>query len=31
VCVMHSGRIVYECEAAAMRRDAALRRQWLGI
>ena len=31
VSVMHGGRIVYECEAAAMRQDGALRRQWLGI
>jgi branched-chain amino acid transport system ATP-binding protein len=31
VSVMHGGRIVYECEAASMRRDGALRRRWLGI
>jgi branched-chain amino acid transport system ATP-binding protein len=31
VCVMQGGRIAYECEAAAMRCDGALRRQWLGI
>jgi len=31
VSVMHGGRIVYECAAAAMRQDGALRRRWLGI
>lgn len=31
VCVMQGGRIVHECEAAVMRADASLQRQWLGI
>ena len=31
VSVMQGGRIVHECDAAALRDDAALRRQWLGI
>jgi branched-chain amino acid transport system ATP-binding protein len=31
VSVMQGGRIVFECDASAMRRDAALRRRWLGI
>jgi branched-chain amino acid transport system ATP-binding protein len=31
ISVMQGGRIVYECEASAMRRDGALRRRWLGI
>ena len=31
VAVMHAGCIVHECEARALRDDAALRRQWLGI
>ncbi len=31
VAVMHAGTIVHECDARAMRDDAALRRQWLGI
>jgi branched-chain amino acid transport system ATP-binding protein len=31
VCVMRSGCIVHQCDAEAMRSDAALRRHWLGI
>jgi branched-chain amino acid transport system ATP-binding protein len=31
VSVMQSGRIVHECDAESLRRDAGLRRQWLGI
>jgi branched-chain amino acid transport system ATP-binding protein len=31
VNVMRAGRIVHTCDADAMRRDAALRRHWLGI
>jgi branched-chain amino acid transport system ATP-binding protein len=31
VSVMQGGRVVHECEAAALRDDAALRRRWLGI
>jgi branched-chain amino acid transport system ATP-binding protein len=31
VAVMQAGRIVHECEADGMRRDAALRGHWLGI
>jgi branched-chain amino acid transport system ATP-binding protein len=31
VAVMHAGTIVHECDARALRDDAALRRQWLGI
>jgi len=30
VCVMQGGRVVHEAAAAALRDDAALRRQWLG-
>jgi branched-chain amino acid transport system ATP-binding protein len=30
VNVMHGGRIVYQGEAETLRRDAALRRRWLG-
>ena len=31
VAVMHAGRIVHECDAQALRDDAALQRRWLGI
>ncbi len=31
VCVMRDGLIVHECEAQAMRDDAALQRRWLGV
>lgn len=31
VCVMHGGRIVHQCDAATMRGDASLQREWLGI
>ena len=31
VSVMQSGRVVHECTAQALRDDAVLRRQWLGI
>jgi branched-chain amino acid transport system ATP-binding protein len=31
VCVLHQGRIVHRCDAAALRDDGALRRHWLGV
>ena len=31
VCVMHQGRVVFEAPAAALRDNADLQRQWLGI
>jgi branched-chain amino acid transport system ATP-binding protein len=31
VSVMQGGRIVHECDAQALRNDAALRRRWLGV
>jgi branched-chain amino acid transport system ATP-binding protein len=31
VCVMHGGRIVHRCAAAALRDDAAEQRRWLGL